>query len=108
MTAGPEDEALQKAIRAVWVKYRSLNRERLQKLLEVREALAIGDLNEGLRKQGVLEAHKLAGAAGSFGYEEVSKLCRQVELALEDPQSQSAEIPQLITRIQAMLEPTLE
>jgi HPt (histidine-containing phosphotransfer) domain-containing protein len=107
MTAGPEDEGLQKAIRAVWVKYRSLNRERLQILLDLRQALLTGVLEPQLRDRGVLEAHRLSGAAGSFGYEEISKLCRELELALPDPQS-AAHIPQLIERIRDLLEPTLQ
>jgi HPt (histidine-containing phosphotransfer) domain-containing protein len=108
MTAGSEDDALQTAIRAVWLKYRSLNRERLHALLEVREALTARMLVSEVRIHGAQEAHKLAGAAGSFGYEEVSNLCRTVELALRDPENQLADVAAMITRIQALLEPTLE
>jgi HPt (histidine-containing phosphotransfer) domain-containing protein len=108
MTAGPEDEGLQKAIRAVWLKYRSLNRERLQTLLDVRQALLAGTLEPELRNRGALEAHKLAGTAGSFGYEEVSALCREVELALQDQQTVSANLAQIIERVRTLLEPILE
>jgi HPt (histidine-containing phosphotransfer) domain-containing protein len=107
MTAGPEDEALQKAIRAVWLKYRSLNRERLHTLLEVQHAVIARTLNADLRKRGALEAHKLSGAAGSFGYGEISQLCREVELGLE-AESPDTELSNTIERIRILLEPTLE
>jgi HPt (histidine-containing phosphotransfer) domain-containing protein len=107
MTARPIDEGLQQAIRAVWLKYRSLNRERLQTLLEVRQGLLAGTLTADLRQRGALEAHKLAGAAGSFGYEEISQLCRKVELDLAGRQD-GAHLAEAIERIRILLEPTLE
>lgn len=107
MTAGPHDEGLQKAIRAVWLKYRSLNRERMQTLLEVRQALISGSVSSELRGRGAIEAHKLSGAAGSFGYEEISELCREVELELAAKQD-TAKLVETIERIRVLLEPTLE
>jgi HPt (histidine-containing phosphotransfer) domain-containing protein len=107
MTAGPEDEGLQQAIRAVWMKYRALNRQRLETLLEARQAILQNALGPDLRARGALEAHRLSGAAGSFGYEEISTLCREVELVLESG-SGGAELSQKIERIRCLLEPTLE
>ncbi len=48
-------------------------------------ALLEGGLSEPIRAEAEREAHKLAGAAGTFGLHRASDLARELELLLSDP-----------------------
>jgi HPt (histidine-containing phosphotransfer) domain-containing protein len=109
MTAGANDEGLEAAIRDVWIKYRALNQERLQCLESVRHDVLAGALTSEARERGGLNAHRLAGATGSFGYKEISALCRDLELLLAGDAPLDAKVlAKKIDRIQELLRPALE
>lgn len=75
------DEVRQK-LDAVWQKTLPLMQRRLEVIERAHQALAQGKLSDGLREEGVYEAHKLAGSLGVFGIEDGSELASQVEQIL--------------------------
>jgi HPt (histidine-containing phosphotransfer) domain-containing protein len=92
------------AIAAIWVKYRDLNDQRIRAIERVVQALAAGRLTESIRLNGEQEAHKLAGAAGSFGFDEISSLARELELLIRDAAAVPADAALLRARVTALRE----
>ncbi|MDZ4870919.1 MAG: Regulator of RpoS [Chroococcidiopsis cubana SAG 39.79] len=86
-TASNLDE-MQQEILSVVVKFREVFTvgigDRLAVLEQAVEALCRGTLDNGIQKQAVREAHKLAGALGSFGFAQASQLAQEIESLLED------------------------
>jgi len=78
-----KEHGLEADIAALWEKFRPVNMARLQVLEDAAAALLKGNLSSELRIQAEREAHKLAGSSGSFGYMEVSRIARQLELLLQ-------------------------
>ncbi|MCU1310585.1 MAG: Two component response regulator receiver modulated diguanylate cyclase [Candidatus Angelobacter sp.] len=78
-----KDQGMEADIAALWEKFRPVNMARLQVLEDAAAALLKGNLSSELRIQAEREAHKLAGSSGSFGYMEVSRIARQLELLLQ-------------------------
>ena len=78
-------EEMDRAIAAIWQKYRPLNLERIQALERVAAALLDGSTTPELLAQGEMEAHRIAGAAGSFGYQDISKMASELESRLTLP-----------------------
>ena len=76
-------KSLEAEIGALWDSFRPVNIARLTILEDATSALLKGELSGELRAQAAVEAHKLAGSAGSFGYMEVSRIARQLELLLQ-------------------------
>jgi HPt (histidine-containing phosphotransfer) domain-containing protein len=70
---------LSSALREIWLRHLPLNQERLQALEDVASALERGELDVETRRRGEQEAHKLAGAAGSFGHANVTGMARELE-----------------------------
>lgn len=68
------------AIRRIWEQNRGITAERVQCLVEALAALEDGGCSKELRDRAEQNAHKIAGSAGSFGYQEISELARQLEL----------------------------
>ncbi|MBI2683535.1 MAG: Hpt domain-containing protein [Acidobacteriales bacterium] len=84
MSADDKQAVTDAAIAAIWEKYRDLNDQRIRAIERVAQAVNAGRLTEEIRTYGEQEAHKLAGAAGSFGYENISDLARDLELMIRD------------------------
>ncbi|MES1026423.1 response regulator [Gloeocapsa sp. BRSZ] len=57
--------------------------DRLAVIKQAVEALCSDTLSSQLRSQAVQEAHKLAGALGSFGFAQASQLAQEIESLLE-------------------------
>lgn len=78
---GPDDvhARTQAAIRAVWAANRPVYLARLAALEAAADALKSGALDMEARAAAVDEAHKIAGAAGTFGFPEVSAIAKQIE-----------------------------
>jgi HPt (histidine-containing phosphotransfer) domain-containing protein len=79
----------QAAIRAVWHANRPVYLARLAALEAAAEALKAGALDAEGRARAIDEAHKIAGAAGTFGFPAASAIAKQVEdqLRAEGPLS---------------------
>jgi diguanylate cyclase (GGDEF)-like protein len=73
---------LQAGIAAIWQKSLPRVREQLDLLEQTVVDLLEGTLSAGTRRDAEREAHKLAGASGSFGFRESSELARELELML--------------------------
>lgn len=75
---------LDEKLGSLWQKFRPVNQQRVA-LLEAaaREAIA-GELQESTRREAEGAAHKIAGAAGTFGFLDVTELARTLELQLTD------------------------
>lgn len=64
---------------AVWERHRQKYGDRLSVVEQAIQALAENQLSDFLRQQAHREAHTLIGSLGSFGLEQASRLCRQIE-----------------------------
>lgn len=84
---GSDADEMQQEILAAVVKFREVftagMRERLAVLEQAVSALCHGKLSIQLQQQAVREAHKLAGALGSFGFAQASQVAQEVEFLLE-------------------------
>jgi HPt (histidine-containing phosphotransfer) domain-containing protein len=76
--------ALQQAIASIWLKHRELVFERLRTIEAAVRAHAQGDLDPELRAAAHRDAHKLAGALGTFGLHDGTTHARTIEIALGD------------------------
>ncbi len=77
----------------MWAKMRERARAtNLARADQIEPALADGASREAV-EAGRAVAHSVAGAAGTFGYAEASRLARQIELALEDALSAGTPAP---------------
>ena len=66
-------------IAAVWARFREPTLARIDVIDSAAMALLDGALTNELRLDAQREAHKLAGAAGSFGFPRSSQIARQIE-----------------------------
>ncbi len=80
-TTGP---GLSGAIAAIWDKHRDLMFTRLAGIEAAVDAFSAGSLDDGTRAAAHRDAHKLAGALGTFGLHEGTAHARRIELALGD------------------------
>jgi CheY-like chemotaxis protein len=71
------------ALAALWEKFREGTFRRVAVLDDAALALREGRLDAELRRAAEHEAHKLAGAAGTFGFAEGTRLAREAEQMLE-------------------------
>jgi diguanylate cyclase (GGDEF)-like protein len=76
------DEAIRAAMSALWARSRETILGRVQVVENAALALLSGDLKDDARRHAEREAHKLAGAVGTFGYWEASTLARDAERIL--------------------------
>ena len=74
--------ALAAAVHAVWERRRPEMLARVRSIEETVEALAAGHVPDHLRKRALADSHKLAGAAGTFGFHRSSDHARALEDAL--------------------------
>lgn len=98
-TAQPEPtasdlEAMQKQVLSAVVKFREVftagMSDRLAVLTQAVEALCHGTISDELRSHAVREAHKLAGALGSFGFAQAAQLAQEIESLLEAKNSNNS------------------
>jgi HPt (histidine-containing phosphotransfer) domain-containing protein len=75
------DDKTASLLAAIWQRNRALVEERLD-LLERTAAAAAGGLIEAQRQEAGGVAHKLAGSLGMYGYDEGTRIARQIEVML--------------------------
>lgn len=73
------------AVGSLWDRFRDTVVARVQAVEEAAAALRAGGLEEELLRRAEREAHKLSGAAGTFGFAEGSRLAKEVEEILGGP-----------------------
>lgn len=88
---------------ALWLRNRPIIEERIATLEKA--AAAIGPLSEETRKEAQGSAHKLAGALGMYGYDEGTRIARQMEQLLETVTPGSARLGGLIAELRGTIFP---
>ncbi|HEY3058335.1 MAG TPA: diguanylate cyclase [Chloroflexota bacterium] len=95
---------LTRALTSLWIKFKTTNLERVECLERAAACLHAGKLDERLRGTAEREAHKLAGAAGSFGFIEGSRLAREAETMLHKMGSDAARLSEIVRRLRTELQ----
>ncbi|MBW4692172.1 MAG: response regulator [Lyngbya sp. HA4199-MV5] len=94
-----------------WQHYRGHYRDRLAVISQAISALTHGSLSAALRQQAVREAHTLAGSLGSFGLDQASHDCKQLEARLTEIEGVAAIAPGTVAALSELviaIEQTLE
>jgi diguanylate cyclase (GGDEF)-like protein len=76
-------EGLASSLAALWDRFRDGMFRRVDALDDAALALLEGRLDDDARRHAEREAHKLAGAVGTFGFAEAGRLAREAEHLLE-------------------------
>ncbi len=77
--------AIRSTVAEIWAEVKGISFDRLALLEQAVQALQAGNCAVPLRQQAQQEAHKLAGALGSFGFPLGSTIARDLETLLETP-----------------------
>ena len=86
----PPDATRELLIR-LWERSLPIVRERLDTLDTAAVAATTNTLTDDLRAHAIIEAHKLAGSLGMFGYSKGTELAREIETLLEAPGAPAAD-----------------
>ena len=89
----------------MWQKNRPIVEERLATLDRASTAAAAGGLNGEVRKEAAQAAHKLAGALGMYGYDEGTRIARQIDALLSSDVPGVAQLSGLVARLRAAVFP---
>jgi len=100
--AGEKTTAL---LATLWVRVRPLVEERLETLDRAAAAAAAGALPEALRAEAASGAHKLAGSLGMYGYDEGTRIARELELLLSGTGQDAAQLSRLIAELRGAILP---
>jgi HPt (histidine-containing phosphotransfer) domain-containing protein len=87
------------------VKIRPLVEERLATLDKAATAASVGTLAEDLRKEAESSAHKLAGSLGMYGYDEGTRVARELEVLLGKATPDAVKLNALIAELRATVFP---
>ena len=91
---------------ALWERHRGTNLERVQALEAAAVALLDGDLPDYLRAAASTAAHKLAGALGTFGFDDGTRIARAAEALLEAPSVDPREFSECVVGLLEIVAPT--
>jgi HPt (histidine-containing phosphotransfer) domain-containing protein len=91
---------------SLWLRNRPLLEERLATLDRAASAAAAGALVEELREEAADTAHKLAGSLGMYGYDQGTRLARQLELLLDYRTPDPTQIRSLAAQLRRTVFPT--
>ena len=90
----------------IWVKIRPLVEERFVTLDGAAASVAAnGSLSEDERKEAQSTAHKLAGSLGMYGYDEGTRVARELEGLLESRSPEAARLSGLVAELRASVFP---
>jgi HPt (histidine-containing phosphotransfer) domain-containing protein len=89
---------------SLWVRNRPLIEERLTLLDRAAAAAQEGALDVDSREEAADVAHKLAGSLGMYGYDQGTRLARQLELLLDYRSPNAAEIHRLVVELRSSLD----
>jgi HPt (histidine-containing phosphotransfer) domain-containing protein len=94
-----------KLLAGLWLRNRPIVEERIAVLDRAADAASVGLLEESLRKEGVSAAHKLAGSLGMYGYEEGTRIAREMEVLLSSTSSDGFRLQALAAEMHAAVFP---
>ena len=86
---------------AMWVKIRPLVEERFATLDTAAASADAGALSEDVRKEAQSAAHKLAGSLGMYGYDEGTRVARELETLLDSATPDPARFHALVAELRA-------
>jgi HPt (histidine-containing phosphotransfer) domain-containing protein len=89
----------------LWLKNRPIVDERLALLDGAAAAAAAGSLADVQRIEAQSAAHKLAGALGMYGYDEGTRISRQIEVLLDEGAPEPARLRALIAELRTAVFP---
>lgn len=89
----------------LWVKIQPIVEERLVVLDGAAAAAETGTWNEDLRKEAQSSAHKLAGSLGMYGFDEGTRIARQLDQMLASGSPDSASLRGLVSELRAAVVP---
>ena len=101
MSGADADADARELLRAVWVRQRG---RVLERVAVIEAAVGDGTPDAQARETARVEAHKLAGSVGTFGYWQASALARDIELALEDRARRPGSLPERAAALRRALE----
>ncbi|MGP8260254.1 MAG: Hpt domain-containing protein [Acidobacteriaceae bacterium] len=99
------DEKTAALLAAVWQRNRPLVEERLALLDRAAAMAGAGTLTDELRKEACDTAHKLAGSLGMYGYDEGSRIAREMEVLLGDNSPHAARLGDLAAKLRRAIFP---
>jgi HPt (histidine-containing phosphotransfer) domain-containing protein len=89
----------------LWVKIQPLVEQRLATLDQAAAAATVGTLSGDLRREAAGNAHKLAGSLGMYGYDEGTRVARELELLLGEAAPDPARLSSLIAELRTAVFP---
>ncbi|MDR3745420.1 MAG: Hpt domain-containing protein [Acidobacteriaceae bacterium] len=92
---------------AIWKRYRPVVLERLELLDRAGAVARTGALSEELHAEAASVAHKLAGSLGMYGYDEGTRIAREIEVLLDNPVPASARLWELATELRSSVFPVV-
>ena len=90
---------------SLWVKVRPIVEERLGTLDQAAEAAAAGRLGDKLRQEAASSAHKLSGSLGMYGYDQGTRVARELEVLLGGGAPEAARLRQLVAELRRAVFP---
>jgi HPt (histidine-containing phosphotransfer) domain-containing protein len=88
--AKSKEELLKDGLKRLMVAARPEMMRRLKVVKDAAMALQAGPLTEEMRKAAHAEAHKLAGALGTYGFMDASRAAHELEVLLVEPKQEDA------------------
>lgn len=89
----------------LWVKIQPIVEERLSVLDRASSAASQGSLRDELRKEAQSSAHKLAGSLGMYGFDEGTRVSRELENVLDSAAPEPARLSALVAELRAAVVP---
>ena len=95
-------------LRKLWVKIQPIVEERIAVLDRASDAATQGAMDDGLRKEAQSSAHKLAGALGMYGFDEGTRVARELEHLLDGAVPDAKKLNDLVAELRAAIIPKPE
>ena len=89
----------------LWIKIRPIVEERIAVLDRAAAAAAQGTLPDDLRVEARNSAHKLAGSLGMYGFDEGTRVARELEQLLDAGSPDPARLNSLVAELRAAVVP---
>ena len=99
------DEKTASLLAAIWQRNRALVEERLALLDQAAAAAVAGALSDSLRQEASGAAHKLAGSLGMYGYDEGTRIAREMEVLLGESALDPARLGDLAAALRKAILP---
>jgi HPt (histidine-containing phosphotransfer) domain-containing protein len=105
MTDAGSDDKTSALLAALWLRNRPLIEERLVQLDRAAAAAVTGALSEDMCEEASHTAHKLAGSLGMYGYDEGTRIAREIEALLGKDALDAAQLETLVAELRKTVFP---